>query len=74
MFIKEIKIKNFKCFGDKETSLEFNTPNGKAGSGLNILIGENNSGKSAVFESIEFLRDGLSKKDTISITNKKISF
>ena len=71
MFIKEIKIKNFKCFGDEETSLEFNIPNGKVGSGLNILIGENNSGKSAVFESIEFLRDGLNKKDPISITNKK---
>ncbi|MFA5793402.1 MAG: AAA family ATPase [Candidatus Gracilibacteria bacterium] len=71
MFIKTLKIKNLKCFGDNVTPLEFNFPDGKvSGSGLNILVGENNTGKSTVFESIDFLRDGT-KKDIKNIKNKK---
>ena len=70
MFIQKITIKNLKCFDDKLHPLEFNMPDGKTqGSGLNILVGENNCGKSTVFEAIDFLRDST-KKDIKDIKNK----
>lgn len=70
MFIHKITIKNLKCFDDKLGPLEFNIPDGKTpGSGLNIFVGENNSGKSTVFEGIDFLRDNTSK-DLKDIKNK----
>ena len=73
MFIKTLKIKNLKCFGNNVAPLEFNFPDGKvSGSGLNIFVGENNTGKSTVFESIDFLRDGI-KKDIKNIKNKRLA-
>ncbi|MCK4524851.1 MAG: AAA family ATPase [Candidatus Andersenbacteria bacterium] len=73
MFIKTIKIKNLKCFDNELKTLEFNIPDGKTlGSGLNIFVGENNSGKSTVFESIDFLRDNT-KKELKNIKNKNAS-
>ena len=74
MFIKEIKIKNFKCFGDEETSLEFKVPDGASnGSGLNILIGENNTGKSTIFEAVSFLRNNIAEESIETVTNKNSS-
>ncbi len=70
MFVRKINIKNFKCFDDNFEGLEFNTPNGSLGSGLNIFVGENNCGKSTIFEAISFLRDGT-KKSLNDIKNKK---
>lgn len=47
MFIKSLLVKNFKCFGENSKPLELKIPDGiKPGSGLNIFVGENNSGKS----------------------------
>ncbi len=56
MFIKQLQIKNFKCFKD-ETFANLAVPNEKKGSGLNILIGENNTGKTT-FMSIFFKLKG----------------
>ena len=56
MFISQLNVTNFKIFKDK-ISLKFNVPNGRVGSGLNIFVGENNTGKSTVFEAIDFLVD-----------------
>jgi predicted ATP-dependent endonuclease of OLD family len=54
IFINNLTVKNYKCFNDE--IINFNVPNGKnAGSGLNILIGENGNGKTAVLEAINFL-------------------
>jgi len=73
MFIKTLQIKNFKCFDDNVKPLDFNIPDGEApGSGLNIFVGENNFGKSTIFEGIDFLRDNT-KKDLKDIKNKKAS-
>jgi len=55
MFIKRITIQNFKSFQNE--SIDFFTPD--EGSGLNIFVGENNSGKSTVFEAVDFLRNGV---------------
>jgi len=73
MFIKTLQIKNFKCFCSEVETLDFNMPDGKsAGSGLNIFVGENNSGKSTIFEGVDFLRDNTSK-DLKDIKNKNAS-
>lgn len=69
MFIKELKITNFKSFNGAISPLVFNVPNGELGSGLNIFVGENNTGKSTVFEAIDFVRNGT-KKDEAAIKNK----
>jgi predicted ATP-dependent endonuclease of OLD family len=58
MFIQKIMIKNYKCFYGTPQTIEFRVPNGTdGGSGLNILVGSNNSGKSTVFEAINFFRN-----------------
>lgn len=51
MAIKKIKIKNFKCFeGDFELPLN---------SGMNILVGNNEAGKSTILEAIHIALTGL---------------
>lgn len=61
MFIKSLKVKNFKGFSNDANFLEFNIPNGVVGSGLNIFIGENNCGKSTILEAIDFVRNSTKK-------------
>lgn len=69
MFIKELKITNFKSFNGAIDPIIFNIPNGQSGSGLNIFVGENNTGKSTAFEAIDFVRNST-KKDVDAIKNK----
>lgn len=71
MFINKLVIKNFKGFAKESTELKFNIPDGSEGSGLNVFIGENNSGKSTILEAIDFIRNGT-KKDLDSICHKNI--
>lgn len=72
MFIKRIRLTNFKGFLGEREWLAFNTPNNSAGSGLNVLVGENNIGKSTLFEAVDFLRNGT-KKSPSDIKNKNAS-
>lgn len=72
MHINSLKIKNFKGFSEESNFLTFNIPNGEKGSGLNIFIGENNSGKSTVLEAIDFIRNST-KKNLEIIHHKKIT-
>ena len=70
MYIYKLKVRNFKCFGNDLAPLIFNIPDGRTlGSGLNIFVGENNTGKSTVFEIIDFLRDST-KKSISDFKNK----
>lgn len=56
MFIKKLCLSNFKGFIGDNHQITFKVPDGEtAGSGLNIFVGENNSGKSSIFEAIDFL-------------------
>ncbi len=50
-YLKSINIKNFKCFKNTSFSLK----------DINILIGENNAGKSTVIEAIKLLAFGVEK-------------
>lgn len=71
MFIKSICLSNFKGFIGDNHQITFKTPDGTTpGSGLNIFIGENNSGKSSIFEAINFLRNGIKEDDTHRIKSK----
>ncbi len=70
MFIKSLCLSNFKGFIGDNHQINFKTPNGKAGSGLNIFIGENNSGKSSIFEAVNFLRNGITEYDAHRIKSK----
>ncbi|MFT9055791.1 MAG: AAA family ATPase, partial [Ethanoligenens sp.] len=47
MYISSVSIENFRCFGEK-TTFEFNN-------GLTVLIGENDSGKTAVIDAIRYV-------------------
>lgn len=69
MFIKELEISNFKSFKGAIAPIQFNVPNGHAGSGLNIFVGENNTGKSTAFEAVDFVRNGT-KKNVADLINK----
>ena len=70
MFIKSINLSYFKGFSSDNNELTFKIPNGQnVGSGLNIFIGENNTGKSTIFEAINFLRDEV--KDVNVIKTKQ---
>ncbi len=56
MFVSAIKIKNYKCF-DNTAVEDFNVPNGSPGSGLNVLVGENGTGKTSLLEAINYLTE-----------------
>lgn len=47
MYLSSIEISNFRCFGTKQI-IEFHK-------GLNVLVGENDSGKSAVIDAIRIV-------------------
>lgn len=69
MFIKSIDVENFKGYHGLH-SIDFNIPDGTTkGSGLNIFVGENNSGKSTIFEAMDFIKD-CTKKNPESLVNK----
>lgn len=69
MYIKSMTIENFKGFHGPQ-NIDFNTPDGVTeGSGLNIFVGENNSGKSTIFEAFDFIKDST-RKDPASLINK----
>ena len=48
MYLSLLKISNFRCFDDSEHIISFNP-------GLTILVGENDSGKSAIMDAIRIV-------------------
>ncbi len=60
MYIKSLKIKNFKSIKDLE--IDFAVPDWKTpGSGLNIFVWENNSWKTSLMEAMYFIRNKSNK-------------
>lgn len=56
MFIRELEIRNFRVFSateDQPFILDgFKIPNGQAGSGLNVFLGNNGTGKTSILDAI----------------------
>ena len=50
MFIRKVKIHNFKCYKDFEITLE---------EGLNMIVGDNEAGKSTILEAINLALSGI---------------
>ena len=48
MYLSSIQIKNFRCFDDQDHNIQFNN-------GLTVLVGENDSGKSAILDAIRIV-------------------
>ena len=48
MYLSLLQIKNFRCFDGNEHSTTFKK-------GLNVLVGENDSGKSAIMDAIKLV-------------------
>ena len=62
MYISKITLHNFKGFkGDHEFNFD---------KGINFLVGNNNCGKSTLFQAIDFLQNGKNEEDFIT---KKLS-
>lgn len=73
MHISKLKIKNFKCFDDIEFTFDQN---------FNLIIGENNSGKSTIFDALrlwqfafqKFLKDRTSNQQSSFYASQFYSF
>jgi energy-coupling factor transporter ATP-binding protein EcfA2 len=73
MYISKLKIKNFKCFDEVEINFD---PN------FNLIIGENNSGKSTIFDALrlwqlafkEFLKDRTNNQQSSFRVTQNFSF
>lgn len=73
MYISKIKIKNFKCFNDIEVEFD---PN------FNLIIGQNNSGKSTIFDALrlwqlafqKFLKDRTNNQQSSFYARQYLSF
>ena len=69
MFIKKVMIRNFKCF--EKFDIDFND-------NINIIVGNNNEGKSTIFEAIHLALTGSINGKSVfndisaSLFNKKI--
>lgn len=60
MYISKIKLHNFKGYkGDHEINFD---------KGVNFFVGDNNCGKSSVFEAIDFIRTKRSRDEVITKT------
>lgn len=65
MIIKKIQIENYLCY--------YNTNTFQFEDGLNIILGENNEGKTKFFEAVEWLFNGKSVDISNLISAKRIN-
>ncbi|MDH5640423.1 MAG: ATP-binding protein, partial [Nitrospira sp.] len=56
MSLKAIKVSGYRGFSTPQT-IRFAQPSGKPGSGLTLIVGPNNAGKSSVMEVLSYLRN-----------------
>ena len=72
MFIKEIEISNFRVYPFSEQNpfqlQNLRVPSGEKGSGLNVFVGENGTGKTSILDAISFCLTEY-KGDTIDIAD-----
>ena len=67
--IKSISIEGFRSFSNKKT-IEFSLPDKETnGSGLTVIVGANNSGKTTVIEALQLLKKNT---DTIPLSMRNM--
>ena len=67
--LESLKVSYYKGF--EEASIEFAKPtNNKSGSGLTLIVGPNNTGKTALLESITFKPPFLEKEKHHNLNSK----
>jgi len=70
MLISTLDIIGFRGFAQEQT-LHFAQPNGAVGSGLTIIVGPNNGGKSTIVESLLALSTSFNASDPIRFSEGK---
>jgi predicted ATPase len=60
-FVSELSIENFRCFSVETVNLA--VPDGRLGSGLNLFVGNNGTGKTSVLEALDYLFGGKYKAE-----------
>lgn len=68
MIIKKLTISNYRSVKSDDASFELAVPNGTPGSGLTIVVGSNNVGKSNLFHALDLL---FNKANPENIKNKQ---
>lgn len=71
MPLEKIEIIGFRGFNSKQ-SVQFSVPNGTAGSGLTIITGANNSGKSSIIECLKARGGYQSPSFTVGARNSSV--
>jgi len=71
MPLEKIEIRGFRGFSSKQ-ALAFAIPNGELGSGLTIITGANNSGKSSIVECLKARGGNQSPSFSVGARNPKI--
>lgn len=71
MALTRIEILGYRGFGERG-SLDFSVPNGEAGSGLTLLTGPNNAGKSCILECLRARQGNESVSFTAGTRNADI--
>ncbi len=64
-------IQGLRGFGEEKT-IKFAIPNGKVGSGLTIMVGANNSGKTTVFEALRSFNSPKDKPPSFSERKRNV--
>lgn len=77
MFVNAIEISNYRLYGPEQAFRidSFNVPNGLAGSGLNMVVGENGCGKTSLLEAmalplLEYKAEAFCLEDLNSTNNR----
>ena len=64
--LEKLSIKNFMGFRDTEQTIQFGIPNEeKIGSGLTVIVGLNNSGKTSILQAIQLMGGDKPSHDEI---------
>lgn len=71
MSLEKIEIIGFRGFSTKQT-VHFSIPNGKLGSGLTIITGANNSGKSSIIECLKARSGYRTPSFTVGARNSSV--
>lgn len=71
MVVQSIKIEGFRGFRSSQ-AVKFAVPTGKIGSGLTVITGENNSGKSSILECFKLRAGSNAPSFTVGMRNRTL--